>query len=142
MAKKTFKADVRWSGKGVLCNSTVRNFQVAMDEPVALGGADTAMNPVELLLSAFGGCLTICAAAFAGHCHVELRDVQVEVEGDLDPDGFTGKSKDVRTGLLQIRYRIHIDSPSPQANVERLKRLMLERCPISDTLKGVPITEM
>ncbi len=79
-----------------------REVQVEVDEPKALGGTDRAMNPVELLLCALGGCMSICAAAFAGACGVDLQGFSVEVEGDLDPDGFLGKNPmcapDIRGG--------------------------------------------
>lgn len=39
--------------------------------------------------------------------HVQLDDFWVEVEGDLDTDGFMNKS-DVRRGYSEIRYTFHI----------------------------------
>lgn len=47
------------------------------------------MNPVELLLSAYGGCLTILAAMMAPAYEVELEDCFAELEGDLDLDEGT-----------------------------------------------------
>ncbi|APC09115.1 OsmC family protein [Neomoorella thermoacetica] len=141
MAKTTFTATVRWTGEGLYCQGQARGFQVAVDEPPQLGGTDKAMNPVELLLCALGGCMSICAATFAPACHVELKDFRVELEGDLDPDGFLGKNRDVRKGYQQIRYRIHIDSPSPERNIKRLLDMIEERCPVSDTLKGVEVVK-
>ena len=80
MAKEVFKAKVNWK-KGLVCIADARGFQLTMDEPAYLGGTDLSMNPVEVLLSALGGCLTISAAAFAPACKVNLLDVSVEVEG-------------------------------------------------------------
>lgn len=131
-----------WSGQGVYCEGGTRNFKVAVDEPASLGGTDKAMNPVELLLCSLGGCMSICAAVFSRETGVELKGFRVELEGDLDPDGFLGKSADVRKGYQQIRYRMHIDSPSPVENIERLKKTIKERCPVSDTLCGVDVVEM
>jgi len=83
--------------------------------------------------------MCICAAAFARLCRVELKGVSVELEGDLDPDGFLGKNPETRKGYQQIRYRITIDSPSPQENIDRLLSIIKERCPVSDTLCGVEV---
>jgi uncharacterized OsmC-like protein len=138
----TFRADVAWSGSGVYCEGGVRGFKVAVDEPKELGGTDRAMNPVELLLCSLGGCMSICAAAFARGCGVELKGFRVELEGDLDPDGFLGKKRNVRTGYQEIRYRMIIDSPSPRANIDKLQGLIEERCPVSDTLCGVKISKI
>ncbi len=139
MAKTIFKANVKWSGNGVYSEGTSRDFKVGLDEPKDLGGKDQAMNPVEMLLNALGGCMTICAAAFAKKCGVDLRACNVDIEGDLDPEGFLGINPDVRTGYQEIRYKINIDSPSPEENIQKLRELIEERCPVSDTLKGVKV---
>ena len=142
MANVTFSEDVAWSGSGLYCEGNARGFKVAVDEPKELGGADRAMNPVELLLCSLGGCMSICAAAFARGCGVELKGFRVELEGDLDPDGFLGKNRNVRTGYQEIRYRMLIDSPSPQANINKLRSLVEERCPVSNTLCGVKVSKI
>lgn len=139
MAKTTFKADVKLMGKGTYCEGTSRNFTVGIDEPKELGGTDKAMNPVEMLLNALGGCMTICATAFAKQCGVKLKGCNVEVEGDLDPDGFLGKNPNVANGFTEIRYNIIIDSPSPQENIDKLIELIEERCPVGNTLEGVKL---
>lgn len=142
MAKTTFKADVKLMGKGTYCEGTSRNFTVGIDEPKELGGTDEAMNPVEMLLNAFGGCMAICATAFAKQCGVKLKDVNVELEGDLDPDGFLGKNPNVEKGFSEIRYKIIIDSPSPKENIDKLIELIDERCPVGNTLKNVKLTRV
>lgn len=139
MALQTFKTTTAWSGKGVYVESSARNFKVSMDEPAGLGGTDKAMNPVEMLLSSLGGCMSICAAAFAKACGVDLKGYSVDIEGDLDTDGFLGKDPSVRKGYQEIRCTMHIDSPSPKENIEKLVRMIEERCPVSDTLKGVHV---
>lgn len=139
MAKTTFSAAMSWSGSGVYCEGGARGFKVAADEPKQLGGTNRAMNPVELLLCALGGCMSICAAAFAKECDVDLRGFSVELEGDLDPDGFLGRNPNVRTGYQEIRYTMIIDSPSPQENIDRLVDMIERRCPVSDTLSGVEV---
>ncbi|HHY32590.1 MAG TPA: OsmC family protein [Firmicutes bacterium] len=139
MALETFRASVRSAGEGLLCKANVRGFEVSMDEPKELGGGNRAMNPVELLLSALGGCITICAVAFAPACGVKLEDFRVDLEGDLDPDGFTGKRRDVRTGFQHIRFKMNIKSSSPEENVRNLVDMIKSRCPVSDTLRGVRV---
>ena len=44
---------------GFRSQAQLRHFQVQIDEPRALGGTDTAPNPVELLLAALGSCQEI-----------------------------------------------------------------------------------
>lgn len=139
MAIMRFKSLTRWTGEGLSCESDSRGFKVVLDEPENLGGKNAGMNPVELLLSSLGGCMSICAAAFAEQCDVELKGFSVDIEGDLDPDGFLGIKRKTKKGYQEIRYRMNIDSPSSEVNIERLKAMIEERCPVSDTLKGVMV---
>lgn len=139
MANVVFKSNVVLD-KGLLCNAEARGFKVSMDEPTDLGGTDLAMNPVELLLSSLGGCISICAAAFSPACGVKLDGFSVDVEGDLDPDGFLGKNPNVRKGFSDIRFKMHFKTASPQENVAKLVEMIKHVCPVSDTLKGVSVS--
>ncbi len=139
MATTKFRASASWSGEGLYTIATSRGFEVAMDEPQTMGGADKAMTPVEMLLAAMGGCMTVVVASFADSLGVELADVYVDLEGDLDPDGFMGKNPDVRPGFQEVRSTLTIESPSDPAKVEELAKLAIKRCPVKDTLSGVSV---
>ena len=140
MAKMTFKGSTKWSGQGVYVTSRFRGFEVAMDEPESLGGTNRAMNPVELLLSALGGCIAVLVSAYAQEQGLQIDDLSVDLEGDLDSDGFTGKAP-VRPGFQDIRVKVNVASPEPQHKVNELIELALERCPVKDTLSGVSVAE-
>jgi len=105
-----------------------------MDEPPSLGGADTGMNPVEGLLAALGSCQVIVANAFAKANGVDLQDFWVELEGDLDPDGFLMGKPGVRNGFQEIRFTMHIKSNSSAEKVEEFQKFIESRCPVGDTL--------
>lgn len=142
MAKTVFKATVQWNGQGIQCTGDIRGKKVIIDEPEELGGADKGPNPVELILAALGGCLNILITSFAGKFQVDVKNVAIDVEGDLDPDGFMGKNPAVRPGFQQIRYSIKIDSPSPRVNVDQLLKHIESICPVKDTLSGVPVVKI
>ena len=133
MALATFKA-VSKLQRGLAVENTVRDFKVIMDEPPGLGGTDTGMNPVEGLLVALGSCQVIVAAAFAKANGVDLQDFWVELEGDLDPDGFLKGKPGVRTGFQEVRFTMHIKSNSPVEKVEAFQKFIESRCPVGDTL--------
>jgi len=138
MTNITFKSDVKWTGTGVSADATSGSHTLRIDEPEALGGNNSGPNPVELLLSALGGCLVVLVNAFAPAHGVDVKDVQVKVEGDLDPDGFQGLSE-VRPGFSEIRYKLTINSPSPTDKIAELTEHVLTACPVKDTLTGVPV---
>ncbi len=62
--KTVWKAQTTWLG-GFKSQAQIRDFTVAMDEPTALGGSNTAPNMVEMVLGAYGCCLTTGYAANA-----------------------------------------------------------------------------
>ena len=83
-AQTTWAAHVTWKG-GFASESRVREFAASpSDEPAGLGGEDTAPNPVEQLLGALGNCLAVGYAANASVAGIELRDLRVDLKGDVD----------------------------------------------------------
>src|SRR5699024_2979541 len=112
MANTTFISEVKWSGEGVLSVANVNGKEVIIDEPKELGGTDKGANPVEYVLSALGGCINVLVVTFAQKFEVEVNGLDVQLEGDLDPDGFLGINPDVRQGYQEVRYKVNIDSPS------------------------------
>ena len=130
----TFKAVSRKLPSGLAVESEARGFKIIMDEPPQLGGTDTGMNPVEVLLSALGGCQCIVGAAFARAQHIDLQDIWVEVEGDLDPDGFLKGAAGVRNGFQEIRMTLHLKSDSPVEKLKEFAEFIASRCPVEDNL--------
>lgn len=133
MAVVTFKATSRKLPEGLAVESNVRGFKMVLDEPEDLGGTNKGMNPVEALLCALGSCQSIVAAVFAEQQGINLQEFWVELEGDLDTDGFMGLS-DVRPGFLEVRFKMHIKSDSPEDKVKEFAKFIEKRCPVGDTL--------
>ncbi len=126
----TFNSTAHRLTDGMQVEATSRDFKVLMDEPVEGGGTDKGMNPVELFLSAYGGCMTILAAMFAPEFDVKLDDFRVELAGDLDMDeGST------YNGFQEIRFTFHVKSSSPKENVEKMAAAVESNCPIGNTLR-------
>ncbi|MFP3392185.1 OsmC family protein [Brevibacillus reuszeri] len=132
MPVETFRATAHLQ-KGMVVKARSRDFELTIDEPRSLGGTDTAMNPVEVVLSALGACQSIVARAYAGKFDVQLDDFWVEVEGELDTDGFMNKS-DVRRGYSDIRYTFHIKTDAPRERVEEFIAFLEKTCPVGDTI--------
>lgn len=131
-AVQTFKATAHLQD-GVKVKTTSRQFELIIDEPQSLGGTDTGMNPVEALLASLGACQSIVARVYAPKFGIKLDDFRVEVEGDIDLDGFFNKS-DVRPGYSSIRYTFHIKTDSPKEKVEEFVRFLESKCPVGDTI--------
>lgn len=132
MAFMTFKATVKSLG-GLAVEAESRGFKFVLDEPEEMHGTNKGMNPVEALLCSLGACQTILANAFAKGMGIDLQDFKVELEGDLDTDGFMGLS-DVRPGYSEIRFHMYFKSSSPEEKIHEFVEFIEKRCPVSDTL--------
>jgi len=135
MPVATFKASSKWV-EGLKVDTKVRDFSIRMDEPANLGGSDTGMNPVEAQLAALGSCLTIVAAAFAKQQNIDLQEFWVELEGDLDPDGFLKGKPGVRNGFQEVRVIPHIKTSSSEEDVQKFIAFIKSRCPVSDNMSN------
>jgi uncharacterized OsmC-like protein len=137
--KSTSTVVVTSTGTGLQVKAGCREFEFVFDEPVEMGGTDTSMNPIEGLLCALGACQSIATLFFANMNGVPLDSVEASVEGDLDPDGFTGADPAVRNGLQEIRVRMQVKGNDKEA-ARKIAELAQERCPAGDCLKNpVPI---
>lgn len=112
-------------------NTHKQPFELHADEPPILAGEDQGPNPVEHLLNALAGCLTTALVAHAAVRGIEIEEVESEIEGDLDINGYLGLSKDVPKEYKDIRVKIRVKAR--EENIERLKRLA-EFSPVYNTL--------
>jgi uncharacterized OsmC-like protein len=139
-ADTVWKSTVEWKG-GFRSEARSRHFApVASDEPEALGGDDTAANPVEQLLGALGNCLAVGYAANATVADIELNRLSIELEGDLDLHTFLGLT-DGNAGFENITATVSIDSNASVADIEELHRKVVATSPVGHTLqRQVPVT--
>ena len=136
----TWRASVVWNG-AFRTEAHVRSFEpIRSDEPVALGGTDTAPNPVEQLLAALGNCLAVGYAANATARGIELRDLRVDVRGDLDLHSFLGL-REGHAGFDAINVVVHVASDAGPDRIADLHDHVLRTSPVGHTLgAAVPVT--
>jgi putative redox protein len=122
---------------GFQSNTTIRNFNITVDEPVALGGTDKGPNPVELVLGALASCKEIVIKAYAVALGIPVTSVKVVSKGKLDLKGFLNLDEETRPGFKEVDYRIEIKST--ESNPEKLKQLetLIEtKCPVHDIIQN------
>jgi uncharacterized OsmC-like protein len=105
-------------------------FETYADEPPILAGEDSAANPVEHLLTALASCLTTAMVAHAATRGIEIEELESELEGDIDLNGYMGLDPDVPRGYQQIRVKFTVKS---DADTEQLQRLA-EFSPVFNTI--------
>lgn len=108
-----------------------RNFSIRMDEPTVLGGSDTAPNMVEVILGAYGCCLTTGYVMNAAQRGIELEGVDIQVKGNLDLQGFLGLSDEVPAGFKRIEAEVTLKAPkATPEQLQALHDLVLKTSPV------------
>ena len=98
-----------------------QTFELHADEPPILAGHDEGANPVEHLLNALAACVTTSMVAHAAVRGIHIEELESELEGDIDLNGFLGLDESVPKGFTDIRVKFRVRSDIQ--NMERLKKL-------------------
>ena len=116
--------------------------RMATDTPVALGGKDTAPEPVYHLLAALVGCETATAAFVALKLRVRIDSIRFELEAERDPrgslalpiDGDGADDAEVSARLTFVRGRALVRTNADAQQFSTLARQVRRRCPVAATL--------
>lgn len=131
MAMKTYHAKAENLGN-LQVQVSARKFSLLIDEPEQNGGENKGMSPVEMLLGSIGACQAVTAKIYAEFYQIPVESLSVEVEGEMDPDGFSGADPAVRPGFQKIRSVFRIKSSAPKAQLAQLIKMVEKRCPVGD----------
>lgn len=134
LARYTRSARVRWIS-GLHSQAYVRDARPhGFDEPEWLGGSDAAMAASEALLGAIGGCIATGFAANAALREVEVRELEIEVEGEIDLPTFFGL-RDGDAGYDDVRVRILVDCDAEGELLEEIARRAVDLSPVVSTIR-------
>ena len=100
-----------------------------------MGGSDSAPNPVEQLIGALGNCLAVGYAANASAAGITIRDLRIDLDGDLDLHAFLGLA-DGHAGFSAIRVAVHLDTDADEAAVAELHRRVAATSPVGPRTSG------
>jgi len=111
-----------------------RDFSFSVDEPQNLGGTNAGPNPVEYLLGSLAGCLNVVGHAVADEMDIEVRNIEIAIEGDLDPRKFMGAVEEPRAGYQTVDVSMDLETEADDAAIEEWLATVEERCPVSDNI--------
>ena len=146
-AKVQFIARSRWTGgtaATVTCSEFNvngepgsrggREFSFNVDEPAALGGEDSAPNPVEYLAGALCGCLTAGIATNSALFGNDLEKIEVEVKVDFDLMGVLGMDRSVPLNAMKLHYKVKLKGADKESTL-RSKETLDRKSAIRNTLQ-------
>ena len=122
-----------------------RGFKLRADEPEMLVGTNTAANPVEMVLQAYGACLAIGYAMNAAVRGIKIRELRIDVEGEIDLPGFLGLepptklNMDKLPGYKNVTARVQIEADADPKALKELHEHVVRTSPVGVTLSR-PVT--
>lgn len=124
MSAQTVEVRARSAG-GLRHVVEVRQHEVVVDEPPALGGGDTGPTPQELLAASLASCTAATVRMFAERKGWDLGEVEVECR-----IGHADRGCPTRFELV-----LHLDEHLDDEQVEKA-RVIMSKCPVHRLLDG------
>ena len=118
---------VTLTNRNYLAEAKMRNHFVVLDEPVNQGGDDNGPTPVEYLLTAIGGCVSITLRMYAERKKWDVGKITVNV---FQKEELT--SEGIKKSLIEeISFENEI-------TLEQRGRLLeiADKCPVAKMVKG------
>jgi len=108
--------------------------------PMAGGDGELACSG-DLLLASLAACQEITLRMVASAMNIELRQVEIQVDGDLDFRGTMGIDQETPVGFQRIRTTIRFDADAPEDRLQRLVARAEQYCVVGATLReGAELT--
>ncbi len=105
-----------------------------IDQPKGAGGRDEGPNPLEVFLSSLGACVCAIGKIISNQERLQVRSIDVAVEGDIDKDFLLGKTTEGRAGFTDIRVKVNIDADLSAEAKQQFVEKIRDRCPIADNI--------
>jgi uncharacterized OsmC-like protein len=154
LAKFQFRATAKWMtgghsrttiqgfyGAGQEDTSRTDPFILQGDEPPVLLGNNLGPNAVESVLQALASCLTVGFTYNAAAQGINVKNLEFDLEGELDLHGFLGLSDKIRPGYEGIRLTYKVDCDATPEKVAELWAYVQKTSPVLDIVRNpVPVT--
>lgn len=118
----------------------IRNFAFRSDEPVAVGGTDSAPTPMEFVAGAVNSCITVVVETVAAELGVAIRQVETQSTAHMDVRGFRGTA-DVSPHFVDYVLRVQVVTSAAPPQLAELTAQVERRCPALNLIRdaGIPV---
>jgi uncharacterized OsmC-like protein len=140
MPKKTVKINAKMTS-GWDVELKARHHSLKIDQPKPTS-ADVAPNPLEFFFFSLGACFCTVGKIIAAERNIDLKAIDVKVEGDINTDFLQGKSFEGRAGFTAIRVSAMIDADISDSEKLDFAKDIERRCPIVDNILNDSMIEL
>jgi uncharacterized OsmC-like protein len=102
------------------------------------GGEEGLACSGDVLLAALAACQEITIRMVAAAMKIDLKKLELTVEGDLDFRGTMGVDPETPVGFQRIRTRVALEADAPEDRLERLVQRAERYCVVAATLRESP----
>ncbi|OAD44991.1 OsmC family protein [Polaribacter atrinae] len=117
------KSEVVLTNRNYLAEAKTRNHFLTMDQSVASGGDDSGATPVEFLLTAIGGCVSMTLRTYAEIRGWDVGEITVNVIQHQDESGS------------YLTEDISFEKEITEAQRKKLL-VFAGKCPVAKMIKG------
>lgn len=125
-------------GTKIKATITNRNHDILFDQPKERKGSDTAAKPTEVFLASLGACKLVVAKSFAKKHKINLKAVDITVEGEIDPKGFSQQDPEAKVGFSTLRTIFNIEADNTKEEIDNFIQFIENHCPVQDTIVNQP----
>lgn len=130
---KTVRAEAQW--KGTYRNDLgVRDFNFVIAEPEKLGGNNEGPTPMEYVIGALNGCLSIVVEMVAKERGIALHDLKISAAGLVDQRGLFGTA-DVSPHFQSVDLQVSMATDASPAELSVFQHDVLKRCPVYNLIR-------
>lgn len=150
MAKCTFYVSTEWMG-GAKMKSSHEGFKQAEgellmhhrekipktyigDEPAALLGSDAGPSPSETLLHAMANCVSVTTSYHSAGRGIPLDAFNVDLQGDMDLQGFADLDDNVTPAYQNVRGKIRIKAGGTEKDIAELLKFATSHSPMCNSV--------
>jgi len=124
--------DFQLGGQSIKRNGS---FTMVFDFPPEFSGEGKGPTVCEGCMSSLGACITQTIVAHATARRINIDSVTIDIEGNIDLQGFTGLSTDTRPGAQGFRLNVNIrSSTASKEQISQLYEIGKKFSPAFDTL--------
>ncbi|MDY6802050.1 MAG: OsmC family protein, partial [Bacteroidota bacterium] len=134
MAISTVKLEAKVRVRDGLKTEVNCSHNFIIDQPKQGGGQDLGPNPLEIFLSSLPACICAIGKIISNQKRLNVRGIDVKVEGDIDKDFLMGKTEEGRAGFTEIRSYINVDADMSKEEKQTFIEEIEKRCPIADNM--------